>query len=252
MPEPSAAPLETLLALQDEDIKASQLRHRLAHLPEAASLAEIEGRVARLDAQIGETAARREEAAGRRDALEAEANAVGERIDRIEQQANLGNVGSYRDQEAMAAEIETLRQRRRQIEDDELEAMEQIEPLEAELERRDRERQEQSAAAGTARQELDRAAAAIQADLAEAMHRREHLAGALPVALRSAYERLAARLGGVAVARLAQGRCDGCHLTLPATELDRIRHAPAGTVFHCEQCGRILVPGTPAPAASSA
>jgi predicted nucleic acid-binding Zn-ribbon protein len=28
---------------------------------------------------------------------------------------------------------------------------------------------------------------------------------------------------------------------LSATELDHLRHAPAGTISHCEQCGRILV-----------
>jgi predicted nucleic acid-binding Zn-ribbon protein len=44
------------------------------------------------------------------------------------------------------------------------------------------------------------------------------------------------------VARLAGARCGGCHLTLPATELDGIRRAPPDTVSRCEQCNRILVP----------
>ena len=43
------------------------------------------------------------------------------------------------------------------------------------------------------------------------------------------------------MARLTGGRCDGCHLSLPAVELDRIRHEAAGTLEYCEQCGRILV-----------
>ena len=59
------------------------------------------------------------------------------------------------------------------------------------------------------------------------------------------YERQRARLEGVAVARLVGGRCDGCHLTLPAVELDRIRHESAGTLEYCEQCGRILVIARP-------
>ena len=49
------------------------------------------------------------------------------------------------------------------------------------------------------------------------------------------------RFDGVAVARLVGSHCDGCHLTLPAMELDRIRHLPEGELVTCEQCGRILV-----------
>jgi hypothetical protein len=37
------------------------------------------------------------------------------------------------------------------------------------------------------------------------------------------------------------GSCSGCHLTLPAMEVDRIRKAPADEVITCDQCGRILV-----------
>lgn len=244
MPDAAAAPLETLLALQDEDVRAGQLRHRLAHLPEAQVLAELEGRIARLGATLAETAARREEVAGRRDALEAEAAQVGQRIDRIEQQAQLGGASSFRDQEAMAIEVEALRQRRRQIEDHELEAMEEIEPLEAEVSRLELEREELAGAASAARSNLDRAAAEVQAELAQVIQRREPLAAALPANVRAEYERLSARLDGVAVARLIAGMCDGCHLRLPAQEIDQIRHAPPGAVFHCDQCGRILVPAT--------
>lgn len=250
MPDDPATPLETLLAVQDEDVHAGQLRHRLAHLPEAAALAEIEGGLARLDAAVAEVAGRREEAAARRDALEAEAAQTGSRIERIEQQARQAG-GSFRDQEAMATEVAALRQRRSEIEDHELEVMEEIEPLESELERLDAERSELRAAAAAARAELERAAAGVRAELAAILARREPLAASLPAPLRAEYDRLAARLGGVAVARLVHGMCDGCRLQLPATEIDRIRHAAPGAVFHCDQCGRILVPPARDAAASS-
>ena len=71
---------------------------------------------------------------------------------------------------------------------------------------------------------------------------RAPLAAGLPPDLASDYERLRAKLGPVGAARISGGSCGGCHLTLPATELDRAKHAPAGTVLHCDQCGRILVP----------
>jgi uncharacterized protein len=48
-------------------------------------------------------------------------------------------------------------------------------------------------------------------------------------------------LGGIAVARLVGTNCGGCHLTLSAVELDRIRHEPGDAVVICEECGRLLV-----------
>ncbi|MEZ5140978.1 MAG: C4-type zinc ribbon domain-containing protein [Acidimicrobiales bacterium] len=49
------------------------------------------------------------------------------------------------------------------------------------------------------------------------------------------------QLGGVAVARLHGGACGGCHLQLPAAEVDRIKHLPEDQLATCEECGRLLV-----------
>lgn len=246
LPEMADTPadgLTALLALQDEDVRAAQLRHQMRHLHEAAELAELEGRIARLDVELAGVSAQREELAGRRDALEHEAEEVGRRIETIEQRAAAS--GSFRDQEAMASEIESLRRRRRQLEDDELEAMEAIEPVESDLARLEASRHQLVREADGCRKRMSEAAGVVQHELDVLQHRRGALAAAVPDALRAEYERLATRLGGVAVARLVHGMCDGCRLQLPATEIDRIRHAPAGTIFHCDQCGRIVVPSSP-------
>ena len=64
----------------------------------------------------------------------------------------------------------------------------------------------------------------------------------MPGELRTEYERLRARLGGIGVARIIHGTCSGCNLSLSSTELDHIRHGGVTDIFHCEQCGRILAP----------
>ena len=43
------------------------------------------------------------------------------------------------------------------------------------------------------------------------------------------------------MARLVGTNCGGCHLTLSAVELDRIRHAPPDEMVFCGECGRLLV-----------
>jgi predicted nucleic acid-binding Zn-ribbon protein len=42
-------------------------------------------------------------------------------------------------------------------------------------------------------------------------------------------------------ARLIGGNCQACHLSLPATEVDRIRHMAPDAIARCEHCGAILV-----------
>jgi predicted nucleic acid-binding Zn-ribbon protein len=84
--------------------------------------------------------------------------------------------------------------------------------------------------------------AEIDEEIAGVEAQRDGLVAAVPPALLGEYERLRARLGGEGVARLDGNRCTGCHLTLPAVEVEAVRRAPSGSVPHHEECGRILVP----------
>jgi predicted nucleic acid-binding Zn-ribbon protein len=63
----------------------------------------------------------------------------------------------------------------------------------------------------------------------------------VPAELLAEYERLRKALGGIGVARLNGNRCEGCHLTLSAMDVDRIRHEPDDVLIHCEECGRLLL-----------
>ncbi|HXQ59722.1 MAG TPA: C4-type zinc ribbon domain-containing protein, partial [Acidimicrobiales bacterium] len=82
----------------------------------------------------------------------------------------------------------------------------------------------------------------IDADIAAESAARVAAATQVPADLLTRYERLRTTLGGTGAARLVGGSCSGCHLSLPAMEVDRIRKAPADEVILCDQCGRILVP----------
>jgi len=239
---PAPSPLALLLDLQDEDQHAAQLRYRREHLPERQLLAALDERLAKLEAERRALAERRDGLAGRRDALDTEAGEIGARIRTIEERVRSGAVSSYRDQEAMAAEIDSQSRRRGELEDEELAVMEAIEPLEADLGRVAAERATLEREVDEARENLAEAIAVVDAELAQVAERRDSLIEVVPAELRAEYDRLRSRLDGVAVARLVRGTCDGCHLSLPATEIDQIRHAPPGTTFHCDQCGRILVP----------
>ncbi|KAA0233030.1 MAG: hypothetical protein EDR02_15280 [Actinobacteria bacterium] len=80
----------------------------------------------------------------------------------------------------------------------------------------------------------------MDAELAEVDEQRVSASEPIDAALLDSYEKLRSRLGGVAVARLVGSNCTGCHLTIPAVEVDRIKRAPENEVVYCD-CGRMLV-----------
>jgi predicted nucleic acid-binding Zn-ribbon protein len=231
-----------MLAVQEHDLAVDRLVHRRETLPERAELAAVEDEAAVVDAKLGDAASRRDELERRQTRLEDEVAAVERRITEVDRRLYSGEVSASRELQAMAAEIEALKRRRSDLEDQALSVMEEREPVDAEVSELEAQRLALDERAEGAQAAIARAEAVIDAELAVERETRSELAAALPPDLATQYDRLRARLGGIGAARLVSGSCTGCHLTLSATELDRIRRAPADTVQHCEQCGRILVP----------
>ncbi|MGH9178692.1 MAG: zinc ribbon domain-containing protein [Acidimicrobiales bacterium] len=232
---------DALLEVQEHDTTIDQLRHRRAHLPERAELVTVTAGGDRLRAQRTELGARRDEVLGRQSRLEASLTAADDRITEIDGRLYSGQVTATRDILAMTAEIESLKSRRSSLEDQVLVAMEEDEPLAAEV--ADLESQ-----VAAAEQEAERlratiaaAEAEIDAELATMAEERAGCAAQVPADLLATYERLRARLGGIGAARLVGANCAGCHLTLPAQELARIKREPPDALVFCDQCGRILV-----------
>jgi predicted nucleic acid-binding Zn-ribbon protein len=237
------APLDALLALQDVDTAIDQQRHRRAHLPERAELTAIDADAARLGAVVAEVSAARDEVAGRQSRLEAELAATEQRAASVNRRLYGGQVSASRELQALSADVDALKARSSALEDQVLEVMEEREPFEVRL----TDLSNQLASLATRRQAVAAALAtaeqATDEQLEELVHRQSAVAGAVHDDQLATYDRLRGRLGGVAVARLVGNHCDGCHLTLPSMELDRIRHAPETEVITCDQCGRILVRG---------
>ncbi|HEX9969733.1 MAG TPA: C4-type zinc ribbon domain-containing protein [Acidimicrobiales bacterium] len=227
--------------MQDRDTAVDQLEHRKAHLPERAELSVVEARIAEIEAALSDAGARRDVVAQRQERLEQETGHVESRIAEIEKRMYSGIVSASRELQAMAAEVEALKARRSSLEDDVLAAMEEAEPLDEERSGLLAQRAALDADAERLRAAIAEAEVAIDADLAVEREARAAAQADVPVDLLATYEKLRAKLGGVGAARLVGSSCSGCHLTLPATELDRIKRASVDALVFCDQCGRILV-----------
>lgn len=240
----SAAALGSLLHLQDIDTALAQLHHRRSALPERQQLGEVTAALARVDQRAADVGATREDLARRQAAIEEQLASTASRRQAIEQRMYAARGAATRDLQAMDDEIRQLQHRGQEMEDAELELMVALEPVDAELAVLEGERQRLQASASALGEALSDAEADIDRQLSEQATARAAAASQVPGDLLRQYDALRARLGGTGAARLVGNRCSGCHLELPAMEVDRIHRLPPGVVVTCEQCGRILVPHT--------
>lgn len=233
--------LERLLLVQGHDTAIDRLRHQRARLPERTRLAELQERHAQLDARIASTQARLDAVERRQAVLESDVAAADRRIREIEKRMYSGEVSATRDLLAMTAEIEALKTRRSSLEDDALAAMEEAEPLVAEAADLESEREVVGSQTVEVRSAIADAEARLDDEAGAEAKSRSEAAEQVPADLLETYETLRSSLGGVGAARLVGTSCSGCHLTLPASEVARLKREPPDTLVLCDQCGRILV-----------
>lgn len=235
--------LEVLLALQGVDTDIDRHRHRREALPDRQEAAEVDRRIAVLERDRADIGATLAEIVAREEALEADLAATEARIGEVNRRLYGGQVAASRELQAMAADVKILEARRSDLEDRVLAILDEREPHDLRLavlaaERAGAEVRRAELAATIAAAELE-----IDTEIVMLVDKRLALADEVSVDLLATYERIRSRLGGVGVARLVGSQCQGCFLTLPSGEVDRLRHLPADAVVACEDCGRILVVG---------
>jgi predicted nucleic acid-binding Zn-ribbon protein len=233
--------LARLLDLQELDIAIDQLRHRRANLPQRAELKRLAAAGVDAAKAIQPIIDERSGLARQEKRLEDDATTVNDKATSENKRLYSGSVTSPRELQAIHEEIESLKRRQRELEDHALDLMVQIEPLDATIAATEREQRERDGQVEAVTDQLTIAEAEIDAELESTSEKRAGVAADLESAVVAQYESLRSSFGGVAVARLEQGSCRGCHIKLSSVEFDRVKHLPIDAVVHCEHCGRILI-----------
>lgn len=241
----SADELAGLLSVQDLDLAVDQHRHRRDHLPERAELAKLDAGVAALHADLPPAAAARDEIAKREAEVEADLASTETRVQAVRRRLYSGEVSASRELQAMSDDVAHLEVRQSDLEDQVLTLLEERDPIDSRVAGLESQIDQLTERRREVVDRLSVAEAAVDGELATLADQRQEVAAGVPPALLATYEKLRTRLGGIGAARLVGSRCDGCHLTLSAVELDQIRRLPPGEAATCEQCSRILIPISP-------
>jgi predicted nucleic acid-binding Zn-ribbon protein len=231
---------DDLLELQRLDTLADQLAHRRRNAPEREAATAARGAVEEHQRRRAASVGREQELELTIDALERDGEQLTTQRARLE--AQLKTVISPREAEALMHELSTLAERRDALDDQELAALEEQSNLADAIAALDADAPRLEADAAAAATALSVVEAEIDGELAEVAAARAELVARLDGATIERYERLRARYGGVAVAKLEGSRCGGCHLDLSTAELNEVRAVGAGEFAECPNCGRLLVP----------
>jgi predicted nucleic acid-binding Zn-ribbon protein len=234
--------LDTLLELQGRDIAIDRLRHRRETLSERAALDTVRTELEAVEKQFADASGRRDEAVHEERRFDDEAASLEAKAADVERRMYSGEVTSPRELQLLQADVDQLRRHRRGLEDRELDVMERREALDAEVARFEARAGELRAEATRLATTVSAAEAEIDEELGGERVARDELAALVDAALLEDYERRRERARGVGAARLNGTTCQGCHLSIPSVEAERIRTSPPGTVAHCDNCGCILVP----------
>ena len=236
------ADFETLLAIQDLDTAADVLRHRREVLPERVELNARNEALAALEADLAPTREERHRVERAQKALEDEIAGLAEKRSSVEAQMYGGGSSNAKELQALQDEIDSIDRRRARLEDEVLERMVEAEPLDKALSSSAEQLSGLDEEAMSLLARVTEAEAAIDAELAELEVQRAPLAAGVDGDALARYEKLRARLKGVGIARLDGTRCTGCHLALPAAEVEAVRRqARDEGIAECPECDRLLV-----------
>jgi predicted nucleic acid-binding Zn-ribbon protein len=150
-----------------------------------------------------------------------------------------GRIKNPKELSNLQKEIDSFKARSGQLEDRDLDIMEQIEQVSAVVARASDELAKLEEQWRLEQRQLSQDKEELEAGLAGLKERRQELLPGIEAVAVTFYRQLAGQKGQ-AVARVTQGICRGCGISLSAAWLQRAR---GGELVRCTSCGRIIFLG---------
>jgi uncharacterized protein len=232
-------PARPLLEIQELDTAIDRLLARAAALERGEDAAAALAEANEAERLMGELRLRLDELSRDQMRFEHEIDSMSQKAAAEERRLYDGSVANARELDSIIHEVDNLKKRRSDREDELLALMEVREELEGQ-ERAAGERSEALRArveevGSVAADELER----LRIELKERSEARTALAETIDAEFLEPYEELRPQKKGIAAVALIDGVCQGCHEQLSSVYVDRLKRVEGPK--RCEHCRRILV-----------
>jgi len=222
-----------LYQLQEVDLELESNERALQQV--TSQLGESQ-EVVRARNKLASERQRLEELKRQQQSLEWEIDDIVTKLTATEDKLYSGSIGSPKELANLQHEVDGLKTRRSQLEDEALDIMEQVELATASVATISSQLKTVEAEWQSQQQQLSTDLEQLKAVLPNLKHKRQTLSAEIDPRAVELYHELKEKKG-TAVAKVEQGICRGCRISLSATELQRAR---SGSLTQCSSCGRIL------------
>jgi len=168
--------------------------------------------------------------------IEWELESLQEKVNHVNNKLYSGTTKNPKELVNLENEARSLKSKIGDKENELLELMGQVEELEAEVETSTGELQLLKQEWQQRQETLNREKTGIGAKLVKLSESRQALTQQINSDVLGLYEQIKL-MRGQAVAKVEQGRCQGCHITLPTSQWQRVK---ADELVQCNSCNRIL------------
>lgn len=232
-------PARPLLEIQEHDTAIDRLQARIAVLEAGADVAAALAEANEAELVMGELRLKLDELSRDQQRFEHEIDSMSQKAAAEERRMYDGSVANARELDSIRHEVDNLKKRRSDREDELLGLMEVREELEAQEREADTRsttlRARVDEVGGIAAEELR----TLTDEVKERTEKRAALAEAVDPEYLELYEDLRPQKKGVAAVELVDGVCLGCHEQLSSVYRDRLKRVEGPK--RCEHCRRILV-----------
>ena len=222
-----------LYQLQEIDLAIESSEQALSQI--ASQLGESKA-VVRAQAELTLENQRLEELRHQQHSAEWEIDDLVAKLAIAEDKLYSGSIRNPKELTSLQQEVDGMRARRSQLEDRALVIMEQVELAMASVASKSSELKTLEAEWRSQQKQLSAEMEQLKTKLSDLNHKRQLLLAKIDPQAVEIYSELK-KQKGTAVAKVEQGICCGCRISLPITELQRAR---SDSLVRCSSCGRIL------------
>ncbi len=222
-----------LYQLQEVDLEIESdektLNGVVGRLGDNRVILEAQGRLTSAEQQLDELRRRQRTA-------EQETEDLVVKLTTAEGQLYSGRIQNPKELASLQHEVELFKAKRSRLDDGVLAVMDEVERAENDVAAANTALQKLEAAWNQEQQKLTAEAAKLRSKLTDLTQKRQSLLAGIDTPVVGVYDKLR-KQKGQAVARVEQGVCRGCRISLPSSDLQQVR---SGNLVYCSSCGRIL------------